>query len=300
MTLTELKYCIELAKTKQFSQAAKNCFVSQPTLSIAIKKLEDELNIIIFERQKSSVLITEIGQKILLHATEINFNIEQIKQLVEEENEEFSSINIGAIYTIGPYIFPKLIEQFNKDVPNIKLSIEENYTKILTEKLHSGELDFIIVAEPFNEKNITTTRLYQEPFIAVIPNKHRLHKQVTINAKQIVKETLLLLGKGHCFSEQILEAYPQLNQNHSLQKTLEGTSLETIRYTVAANNVMTILPCSATQDLQKILTYIPLENPSPSRNIVVAYRKSFTRKKVLALIIKSLQNISLPCTKKNT
>lgn len=303
MTLTELKYCLELAKTKNFSQAAKNCFVSQPTLSIAIKKLEDELEVSIFERHKNTVLITEIGQKILLKAEKIQFYINEIKQFVSEENEEFSTIKIGAIYTIGPYLFPKLIEQFKKDIPNIKLSIEENYTQILTEKLHAGELDFIIVAEPFNENNIKTVRLYQEPFIAVVPKNNSLSLKSEISSQEILNETLLLLGKGHCFSEQILTSYPELIQNHEnnpLQKTLEGTSLETIRYTVASNNGMTILPCSATQDSQKLLTYIPLKHPSPSRYVTIAFRKNFSRKNTLTLILKSLQNISLPCTKKNT
>lgn len=303
MTLTELKYCLELSKTKNFGQAAKNCFVSQPTLSIAIKKLEQELEICIFERQNSNIIITPIGKKIIEITEKIFLDIKTIKEIVNDENEEFSEVKIGAIYTIGPYLYPSLIKQFNHDLPNIKLSIEENYTNVLTDKLHRGELDFIIIAEPFNEKNIETIFLYEEPFITVVSKQNKLKNQKSINFNQIKNETLLLLGAGHCFRDQVLEAYPQLlntNHNSKLQKTLEGTSLETIKYTVATNNGITILPCTATQQKETLLEYIPLKNPTPTRKIVIAYRKHYSRKKLLKQVLNSLQNITLPCTKKSS
>ena len=301
MTLTELKYCLELEKTKNFGQAAKNCFVSQPTLSIAIKKIEEQLNICIFERQKNSILITDIGKKVLSIAKNILINVENIKQLANDENEEFSTIKIGAIYTIGPYIFSKMIQIFNQTIPNIKLSIEENYTEILIEKLNSGELDLIIIAETLKNNNFITQTLYKEPFILAVSNRHKFRNLKSIDIKQIKDEELLLLGKKHCFREQVLELYPNFykkNQQHKLQKTLEGTSLETIKYTVAANNGITILPCSAIQKNQNILTYIPFKKTIPNRTVVVSYRESFPRKKILKLILNSLQKISLPCIEK--
>lgn len=301
MTLTELKYCLELQKTKNFGQAAKNVFVSQPTLSIAIKKIEQELNICIFERKKNTVLITDVGEKILLIAKSIMLNIESIKQLANNENEEFSTIKIGAIYTIAPYFFSKMIEIFNEIIPNIKLSIEENYTSVLIEKLNSGELDIIIIAETLKNTDITTAILYKEPFVLAVSTKHKFAKYKSIDLEEIKNETLLLLGNKHCFREQILAVYPKLSkydQRHKLQKTLEGTSLETIRYTVAANNGITILPCTAIQKNQNMLAYIPLKEPIPIRTVVVGYRKSFSKQKILQLILNSLQNIYLPCTYK--
>ncbi len=298
MTLTQLKYCLALAKTKHFRKAAEQVFVSQPTLSLAIKKLEEELGTKLFERHKNSVLITELGSLILKVAEDIQLKAQQIKEIAAESNQQIQHIKIGAIYTIGPYLFPSLIQFFRKHYPDIKLSIEENYTFVLTEKLSKGELDFILIADPFEEEGIQTQFLYKEPFIAVLPNNHKLSHQKTLTFKKLNDETILLLGAGHCFRDQILAAYPELNNtNHSsvLQKTLEGTSLETIRYMVAAGNGMTILPCLATQHTQALLKYIPLVEPIPSRNVLFAFRKSFSNKKMVELLTLSIKKLPLSC-----
>ena len=296
MTLTQLKYCIALTKTKNFGKAAKLVYVSQPTLSLAIKKLEDELEVNLFERQKNKVLVTEIGKKIIAIAENIQHKVKQIKNLAENENNQTPIIRIGAIYTIGPYLFPSLLFYFNQHYPNIKLSIEENYTAVLTKKLKLGEIDFILVAEPFEEDNILTRYLYTEPFIAALPTNHHLNHKTNLKITDLKNEIILLLGAGHCFRDQILDSYPELNnsnQDSYLQKTLEGTSLETIRYMVAGGNGITLLPYLATKQSQNLLKYIPIINPIPSRNIIVAYRQSFSNNEVLELLVSTLKKLPL-------
>lgn len=299
MTLTELKYCVELAKTRHFRKASENCFVSQPTLSVAIKKLEEELEVTLFERKKNEVVITPIGEKIVEMAEQILQQAKSIKDLAQDEHSEISELKIGAIYTIGPYLFPKIIENFQEKAPYVHLTIEENYTHELAKKLQSGELDVIIVAEPFNETNIEKLALYSEPFVAALPRNHKKKAQSRLNFDQLENENVLLLGAGHCFRDQVLEAYPKLAhsgyQSHSLQKTLEGSSLETIRYMVASGAGITILPCSATREQQNLLIYKPLDKPVPERDVIMVWRKTFPRTKLLEIVKEMVDNIDMRC-----
>lgn len=300
MTLNELKYFIELAKEKHFRKASEKCFVSQPTLSIAIKKLEEELEVTLFERRKSDVMITPIGKKVLELAEEILQRTKEIKQITKESTSDVKELKVGAIYTIGPYLLPKLISQFHQKQQNIHLSIQENYTHELIQKLHSGELDVIILSLPFSDQSIEVLPLYEENFVAAIPKTHKLSKKDIISLKEINKETVLLLGAGHCFREQVIEAYPDLiqknYQNNSLQKTLEGSSLETIRYTVASGAGITILPCTATQTKHELITYRPLTENSAKRTVVMAWRKTFPRMDILESFKETIQSIDLHCT----
>ena len=212
MTLNELKYIVAVAKEKHFRKASETCFVSQPTLSVAIKKLEDELGVILFERRKQDVLITPVGQKIIRIAEEMLEHSKEIKQIAKEtQGDLISELKIGAIYTIAPYLLPKLIPSFHKLAPNVPLIIEENYTHVLADKLQSGELDIVILSLPFDEPNIETCALYDEPFNAIIPNDHPLAKSnKPIKLQTIEDETFLLLGSGHCFRDQVVEAFPHL------------------------------------------------------------------------------------------
>lgn len=300
MTLNELKYLVELAKEKHFRRASENCFVSQPTLSIAIKKLEEELDVTLFERRKNDVLITPIGQQVVDLADEIIQKTKAIKQLTRDEQSQTTELKLGVIYTIGPYLLPHLISQFHQKAKNIRLSIEENYTHELAKKLHSGELDVIIVSLPFSEPNTEIFPLYEESFLVAMPKDHPLSGQSTIDLNDIHDETVLLLGAGHCFRDQVVEAYPALMhlnyQSNPLQKTLEGSSLETIRYMVASGAGITVLPCSACQQPDDLLTFKPLKTPIAKRQVVMAWRKSFPRHKVLQIFKETLSEIHLPCT----
>jgi len=303
MTLNELKYIVAVAKEKHFRKASETCFVSQPTLSVAIKKLEDELGVILFERRKQDVLITPVGQKIIRIAEEILESSKEIKQIAKEtQGDLISELKIGAIYTIAPYLLPKLIPNFHKLAPNVPLIIEENYTHVLADKLQSGELDIVILSLPFDEPNIETYALYDEPFNAIIPNDHPLAKSnKPIKLQTIEDETFLLLGSGHCFRDQVVEAFPNLThmnyQSNRLQKTFEGSSLETIRYMVSSGAGISIFPCTSLSERDgELFTIKPLANPVPKRTVALAWRKTFSRMQILELFKQAIEEIKIPCT----
>ncbi|KUJ72284.1 hydrogen peroxide-inducible genes activator [Thiomicrospira sp. WB1] len=300
MTLNELKYFCELAKQKHFRKASEQCFVSQPTLSVAIKKLETELDVTLFERRKQNVLLTPIGEKILPIAQKMLQEAKSIKELAQAEQSQTAELKIGAIYTIGPYLLPHVISAFHAVKQSVRLTIEENYTYELAKKLQSGELDAVLVSLPFDEPNIECLPLYEEPFYASLPKQHPLAEKASIDLSDLENETLLLLGAGHCFRDQIFDAYPLLSQaranDQSLQKTLEGGSLETIRYMVASGAGVTILPCSACQNSDELLTYLPLAEKDAKRTVVLAWRKSFPNLDALNAFKKTLQSSHIPCT----
>jgi len=301
MNLNELKYCVELAKEKHFRKAAEKCFVSLPTLSIAIKKLETELGVVIFERQKNDILITPIGKEVIDIAKSVLSKIETIKQITKQKTSTIKELKIGVIYTIGPYLLPHFISEFHQRAGNIRLLIEENYTHILQQKLETGELDIIIVSLPFEGDNIQTLPIYEEDFQLAVPKGHRLIKSAQVDLTDIENETILLLGSGHCFRDQVLKAYPKLLDHkalHSpLQKSLEGSSLETIRYMVGSGAGITILPCSACQNQDKLLDYIPLADAGAKRTVVMAWRRSFSQLQTLEIFQKTLLSVKIPCTR---
>lgn len=304
MTLSELRYVIAVAKEKHFRKASETCFVSQPTLSVAVKKLEEELGVILFERRKQDVIVTPIGKKIIDLAEQIIERTQDIKTIAQESQGDLSSqLKIGAIYTVAPYLLPKFIPEFNKQAPNIPLIIEENYTHVLAEKLQSGELDLAILSLPFQEPNIETMPLYQEPFKVIIPKSHDLAKKDSkISLNQITDETVLLLGAGHCFRDQVVETYPNLMhmnyQSDRLQKTFEGSSLETIRYMVASGVGISIFPCTSLSERdQELFKVRELANKDQAnRMVALAWRKTFPRTEVLETFKKVIKNINIPCT----
>ncbi|MBN2646844.1 MAG: LysR family transcriptional regulator [Thiotrichales bacterium] len=304
MTLSELKYVIAVAKEKHFRKASETCFVSQPTLSVAVKKLEEELGVILFERRKQDVIVTPVGKKIIELAEEILERTQDIKTIAQEAQGDLSTqLKIGAIYTVAPYLLPKFIPEFSKRFPNIPLLIEENYTHVLADKLQSGDLDIAILSLPFQEPNIETLPLYQEPFKVILPNSHKLAlKEGKISLNQIQNETVLLLGAGHCFRDQVVETYPNLlhmsHQSDRLQKTFEGSSLETIRYMVASGAGISIFPCTSLSKRDENLFQIRelIQKDQANRTIALAWRKTFPRTQVLEVFRRVIKDINLPCT----
>jgi LysR family hydrogen peroxide-inducible transcriptional activator len=213
MTLTELRYIVTLAQEQHFGRAADRCYVSQPTLSIAVKKLEDELGIALFERTKSRVQPTPLGEQIVAQA---NLVLEQtaIKDLADAGKDQLSSpLSVGAIFTIGPYLLPKFIPHLQKLASKMPLYVEEGYTHNLRKKLRNGELDVIIVALPFVEPDVVTQALYEEPFVVLMPKDHPLAAKEALKPDDLNDQQLLLLGEGHCFRDQVLTTCPSL-QHH--------------------------------------------------------------------------------------
>ncbi len=248
MTLTELRYIVTLAQEQHFGHAAERCHVSQPTLSVGVKKLEDELGVLIFERSKSAVRLTPVGESIVAQAQKVLEQAQGIRELAQAgKNQLTAPLKVGAIYTVGPYLFPHLIPQLHRVAPQMPLYIEENFTHVLREKLRNGELDAVIIALPFNEADVLTMPLYDEPFYALMPSNHPWTAKKSIDTAALNDKSLLLLGEGHCFRDQVLEACPTLTKGGegSRHTTVESSSLETIRHMVASGLGISILPLSA-------------------------------------------------------
>lgn len=295
MTLTELRYVVTLARERHFGRAAERCHVSQPTLSVAVKKLEDELGIPLFERSKSSIRVTETGQRIIEQAQRVLDQVGVIKDMAQDgKNQLNSALKVGAIYTIGPYLFPHLLPELRRAAPQMPLYIEENYTATLRQKLRQSELDAIIIALPFEEPEVLTLPLYDEPFVVLLPAGHPLAEKDELTAEELAREQLLLLGPGHCFRDQVLESCPPLVEAvtrrvdvDSPALVTEGSSLETIRHMVASGLGITVLPLSAATAMQyheDILAVRRFAAPVPSRTVALAWRVTFPRPKAIDML----------------
>jgi len=292
MTLTELRYIVAVARERHFGRAAETCFVSQPTLSVAVKKLEEELGVQLFERGTGEITTTAAGNRVVEQAQRVLEEAEKIKGLAKTSGDPLEGpLKLGVIFTIAPYLLPQLIPVLRRRAPKMPLVLEENYTATLSERLKRGDIDAAILALPFSEPGITVTPLYDEPFIVAMAKTHPWAARKSIAADELARESLLLLGTGHCFRDQVLNACPSLNRSSatqgSLQKTVEGSSLETIRLMVASGMGLTVLPASAIpvrRAASDLLTYVPFSRPVPDRRVVLASRSSFPRTAALEVI----------------
>ncbi|MEQ1680905.1 MAG: LysR substrate-binding domain-containing protein, partial [Nitrospira sp.] len=240
MTLTELQYIVVVAQERHFSRAAERAFVTQPALSLAIKKLEDELGTMIFERRRNHIELTPLGEQIVHQAQRVLEEAEHIKLIAAQGKDQLNGLlRFGVIATVGPYILPDLIPTLHKRAPAMPLEIEESLTANLTAMLKNGKLDVIMVALPFEELGIHTHALYDEPFKAVVPVGHRWERKKQIDARELDAEKVLLLHAGHCFRQQVLNACPELSRSDT--EGLQGNSLETIRQMVASGLGVTVL-----------------------------------------------------------
>ncbi|MCG7923104.1 MAG: hydrogen peroxide-inducible genes activator [Candidatus Thiodiazotropha lotti] len=297
MTLNELRYIVAVAQKRHFGHAAEACYVSQPTLSVAVKKLEEELGVGLFERGQGEVSLTAAGERIVAQAQRVLEEAGTIRQLASQSVDQLDGpLRVGAIYTVGPYLFPKLIPVLNSRAGHMSLIIKENFTANLTEQLKQGELDVVVISLPYEEPGIVTRPLYEESFSVLMRVNHPLAAHETISVDQLEQESVLILGEGHCFREQVKAICPgclqHTNGEVSLQKSLEGGSLETIRYMVASGIGISILPDSAIggESLRwDLLTTRPLTQESPKRCIAMAWRKSFPRPRAVELLGKSIR-----------
>lgn len=294
MTLTELKYVLTLATEKHFGRAAKACHVSQPTLSVAINKLESELGISIFERDRNNVRVTEVGVQIVAQAQRVLDEAGQIPEIAKGGKSQLETpLKVGAIYTVGPYLFPNLIPKLKHLAPDMPLIIQEDYTMNLRQKLLNGDLDAIFISLPFQEAGVLTQSLYDEPFVVLMRKDHPLSKKDAIKPAEISAKELLLLGENHCFRNQVIEVCPSCySPRKNSVNTFEGSSLETLRHMVASGMGVTILPSTATQIqyYKSTLTTRPFAGKIPQRRIALAWRVSFTRPKAVGVLIKALQH----------
>ncbi|WP_300646807.1 LysR substrate-binding domain-containing protein [Paenalcaligenes sp.] len=303
MTLTELKYIVAVARERHFGRAAEACFVSQPTLSVAIRKLEEELDVVIFERGGAEVGITPIGLRIIEQAQKVLEEGANLKEIARQGQNPLSGpLRVGIIYTVAPYLLPLLVPQQIQLTPDMPLVLQENYTVRLLELLRQGEIDAAIVALPLPETGFMVKPLYDEPFVVAVPHDHPWQGRSHIDAQELKNETMLLLGSGHCFRDQVLDVCPELSRfsasSEGIQRTFEGSSLETIRHMVATGIGVTVLPATAlttpAQD-NALLEYIPFSEPVPDRRIALIWRKSFPR----TAAVEALADAVLQCGLQN-
>ena len=312
MTLTELKYIVAVARERHFGKAADACFVSQPTLSVAVKKLEDELELKIFERNANEVTVTPLGDEIVRQAQSVLEQASAIRDIAKRGKDPLAGpLNLGIIYTIGPYLLPDLVRQIIEKTPQMPLMLQENFTVKLLEELRTGEIDCAILAEPFPDTNLAIAPLYDEPFMAAVPSSHALAARTSVTAEELKKETLLLLGTGHCFRDHVLEVCPEFARFSSsaegINKSFEGSSLETIKHMVAAGMGITLVPrlgvpkaalAFSGQDTSpeqpSYIRYLPFEGHVPTRRVVLAWRRSFTRYEAIAALRNAIYGCELP------
>jgi LysR family transcriptional regulator, hydrogen peroxide-inducible genes activator len=300
MTLTELRYIVAVARERHFGRAAEACFVSQPTLSVAVKKLEEELGVTLFERGPGEVTVTQGGTRIVEQAQRVLEEAARIREIAAAGKDPLAGIlRLGAIYTIGPYLLPKLIPLLRKNAPAMQLLIQENFTHRLAESLKSGEVDVILIALPFHEPAIETRAVYDEPFMVAVPKGHQWESRKRVTSDELTRESLLLLGEGHCFRDQVLDICHTIRSKDRspLSRTVEGGSLETIRQMVAGGVGVTVLPATSVagnpspSDLIRIL---PFAKPVPARRVAIAWRKSFPRPEAIEVLRKSILSCNLP------
>lgn len=289
MTLTELRYIVAVAQERHFGRAAQRCHVSQPTLSIAIKKLEEELAVSLFDRSSNEVITTEAGERIIAQARKVLDEADVIRNLAsEEQNELEGAFKLGLIFTVAPYLLPKLILSLRDVAPKMPLMLEENYTHVLTDLLKRGDLDAIVVAEPYQETGVETVPLYDEPFFVIVPKGHPFEELDSISTKQLSDERVLLLTEGNCMRDQVLGSCSELASRqkiNGLTSTLQGSSINTIRHMVASGLGISVLPATAlTENDHLLFSIVPFEHDAPQRRILLAYRRNFVRPKALTAI----------------
>ncbi len=247
MTLTELKYIVAVARHKHFGKAAEACFVSQPTLSVSVKKLEDELGVRLFERNAGDVTVTALGEEIVRQAQSVLEQADEVREIARRGKDPLGGpLKLGVIPTIGPYLLPDLVRQNIRLSPQMPLLLQETFTARLLEMLRTGDIDCAILAEPFADAGLAVAPLYDEPFLAAVPAAHPLAAQSGVTTSQLKNETMLLLGAGHCFRDHVLQVCPEharfSSHAEGISKSFEGSSLETIRHMVAAGMGITLVP----------------------------------------------------------
>ena len=290
MTITQLYYVLAVAEHQNFTKAAEKCFVTQPTLSMQIQKLEDQLDILIFDRTKKPIELTEIGKKIVLQAKNIVNEADRIQDIVDQQKGFIGGeFKLGIIPTVMPTLLPMFLKTFIKRYPKVKLKIEELTTEEIIQRINDGNLDAAIAATPLENDNIKERVLFFEPFVAYVPNHHRLHKNKTIDTNDLEIDDMLLLEDGHCFRDGVINLCKSLKLSSEDQFQLESGSIEMLIKLSNEGLGMTLLPYLHTLDLNEKeknnLRYF--NEPSPAREVSIIYNKSELKMQ----IIEALQSV---------
>jgi LysR family hydrogen peroxide-inducible transcriptional activator len=298
MTLTEMRYIVALARERHFGKAAEVCHVSQPTLSVALKKVEGQLGAALFERAATDVRITALGERIVAQARRVLEEAVRLEEIAGTAGDPMTGpLRVGVIYTIAPYLLPKLVPALHQHAPAMPLFLKEDFTANLIPALKAGELDVIVIALPFAEPGLVAQAVYDEPFRVVVPANHSWAKRVDVKAGELDGQNLLLLGQGNCFRDQVLESCPRLNAPDALAHSLEGGSLETIRYMVASGAGVAVMPSTAADPLidnEPMVKVLPFSGKQPSRTVGLVWRVTFPRPQAIDAVRAALLSCRLP------
>lgn len=295
MTLTELRYIVALAQEGNFSRAAERCSVSQPTMSVAIARLEDELGVQLFERGKGFVSPSAVGGKVVEQAQLALAEAEKVRQVaMRGRNQLEGPLRLGVIHTIGPYLLPQLIRSLKKVAPDMPLAIEENMTANLEHMLRENDLDVVIIALPFEIPGVLNRPLYDESFKVIVPRGHRWEGKARISPDEVTGDEVLLLKTGNCFRDQVLGACPQVSSPDTDVRL--GHSIGTIRCMVASGLGVSVLPEGALGNpySNDMISVIPFTEPAPSRRIALAWRVGFIRPKAIDALLAAVKGLNTP------
>lgn len=291
MNLSDFKYLVALGQERHFARAAEKCLVTQPALSLSLKKLEEELGVQIFERSKSEVFPTTAGREILKKAEEILAQVEELKNFSSsQKNPLIGTFKLGVIPTVAPYLLPEIIAPLRKKAPEMPLDLTEKITEELLADLKSGQVDAVIMALPVRDKELKVIPLYNEDFCVIVPQGHLLSQQNSIQPSQLKADETLMLHSGHCFRDQVTEVCPGLEDSKNASNSKHQT-LETIKNMVASGLGISVMPESAVTGRMKIpgIKVLPFQKPIPYRKIALVYRAHFARKKAAELITEIAQ-----------
>jgi LysR family transcriptional regulator, hydrogen peroxide-inducible genes activator len=292
MTLTELRYVLALNRERHFGRAAERCFVTQPTLSQGIQKLEDEIGYPLFERNRSEILVTPEGTAFMQQAQRVMDEMTKLIAVARSNKDQLvGPLRLGVIPTVGPYLLPELVPRLKERAPEMSLEIEENLTGNLTPMLRDGLLDCAIIALPYDVPAVSTVPLYDERMAVAINSHHPWAKRKMVAIEELGDENVLMLNIGNCFRDQVLEACP--GQINSANEGRAGSSLETIRSMVASGLGVSVMPEGSVQKqhMTKLVKALQLQSPAPTRRIALAHRTSFVRKAALEVLIAAVSDI---------
>lgn len=287
MNIRDLKYIVAVYEERSFSRAALKCFVSQPTLSMQIDKLEDELQVELFERSRGSFVVTKAGKEIVKKARQILFEIDEMKKIAKNFQDPFAAdFKLGAFPTLSPYFFPKIVGKIHKKFSKLNLFLVEEKTENLIEKLQKGEIDAAFMASPLEVSDLDFIKIFEEEFLLAVPKNHKLAKSCKkIKQSDLKGQKLMLLEDGHCLRDQALEVCSMMGAFES--QDFRASSLETLRQMVRIGAGITLIPEIAVKKDDKI-AYLRIVG-APKREIGLFFRKSAVNEK----IIKEISKISL-------
>jgi LysR family hydrogen peroxide-inducible transcriptional activator len=290
MNLRDLKYLVAVADLNSFSQAAEACFVSQPTLSTQIKKLEDELGAAVFERDNRSVRLTEAGEGIIAAARRVLAEVDLIKAIAESAHDPLAgTFRLGAFPTLASYVFPAAVRRITQALPKLKLLLIEEKTDVLIEQLRTGKCDAALLALPVDDPALVAMKLFEDPFLLAVPTGHRLADQPQIDLASLAELKLLLLDEGHCLRDHALDVCHR-HGGHE-EPDFRATSMETLRMMVKAGTGITLMPQTAARDACAEIRYIPFAEPRPKRLIGLVWRKTTARGAVIEKLLDLLNDV---------